>query len=82
MSKRFAYPKRPLLSQDLLMQERNVTLLTGDNVHLGAFMDSKHTSAKNVNFGMGLLGLISVDLQNNLQGDLYARWIHWVFSSF
>jgi hypothetical protein len=31
--------------------------------------------------GMGLLGLISVDLQNNLQ-VIYMRWIQLGFSSF
>jgi alpha-glucosidase len=45
-----------LLSQDLLMQaQRYSSSWTGDNGYLGAFMDCKHTSPKDVNFWNGIL---------------------------
>jgi alpha-glucosidase len=49
---------------------------TGDNVaNLGAFVDSKHTSAKNVNFGMGFTGSDIGGFAEQPSGELYARWI-------
>jgi alpha-glucosidase len=45
-------------------------------------MDSKHTSAKMSISGMGLLGLISVDLQNNLQVIYMRVGFIGCFSSF
>jgi alpha-glucosidase len=48
---------------------------TGDNVHnLGAFMDSKHTSAKNVNFRNGFTGSDIGGFAEQPSGD-YTRWI-------
>jgi hypothetical protein len=42
---------------------------------------SKHTSPKDVNFWNGI-GLISVDLQNNLQVIYMRGGFNWVFHPF
>jgi hypothetical protein len=74
--------RKDLYHHEIHGAQRYSSSWTGDNVaNLGAFVDSKHTSAKNVNFGMGLLVRISVDLQNNLQG-IYMRAGFNCFPSF
>jgi alpha-glucosidase len=45
-------------------------------------MDSKHTSAKNVNFWNGFTGSDIGGFAEQPSGDLYARWIQLCFSSF
>jgi hypothetical protein len=63
------------------MQGHSVIRLLGRVIMLplGAFMDCKYTSAKNVNFGMGLLDLISVDSRSNHLESFILDGFSWVF---
>jgi alpha-glucosidase len=53
--------------------QRYTSSWTGDNGNLGAFMDSKHTSAKNVNFRNGFHWSDIGGFAEQPSGELYAR---------